>query len=85
MQRFADAGAISPKMAVMPEDIGCRQRWIFRGMVSRGVFVSIGDGRFYMDVEAAAEFKRRRRTRAIVFIAVALLVLAFWLLVANLK
>jgi hypothetical protein len=78
MRRFASVGATNPATAKVPEDIGCRQRWIFRRMVSRGVFVPVGDGRFYMDIDAAAEFKRRRRARlllwALALVAVAMAV-----------
>jgi len=83
MRDFADAGATSPKTAAVPEDIGCRQSWVFRRLVSRGVFVPVEDGRFYLDVVAADEFKRRRRTWAVVVIVAALLVFVLWLAVSN--
>ena len=78
MRRFADAGATNPATAKVPEDIGCRQSWVFRRLVSRGVFVPVGDGRFYMDVEAADEFKHRRRITALIFIGAVLLLFLFW-------
>ena len=81
MRRFADAGATDPATAKVPEDIGCHQRWIFRRMVSRGVFVPVGDGRFYMDVGAADEFKRRRRKTALILVGVVLLLFLFWLII----
>jgi hypothetical protein len=67
------------------DGIGCRQHWIFRGLVSRGVFVPVGDGRFYLDMDAATEFKRWRRTKAIIVLVVTLVVVAFWLVVAAHK
>ncbi|MCY2986450.1 MAG: hypothetical protein NTY19_01055 [Planctomycetota bacterium] len=76
MRNFTAADATNPATAKSPEDIGCRQNWIFRRMVARGVFVPVGNGRFYMDVQAADEFKRRRRGRLLwmlVLVAVAFL------------
>ncbi len=82
MRRFADAGATNPATAKVPEDIGCRRSWVFRRMVSRGVFAPVGDGRFFLDVEAADEFRRRRRRTALIFIGVVLLLLFFfWLII----
>ena len=85
MRRFAKAGATNSATAKVPEDIGCRQSWLFRRMVARGVFIPVGDGRFYMDVQAAEEFKRRRRARllwtlAVVVVAVAM---AFFLILGH--
>jgi hypothetical protein len=81
MRRFADAGATDPATAKVPEDIGCRQRWIFRRMVSRGVFVPVGDGQFYMDVGAADEFKRRRRKTALILVGLVLVLCLLWLII----
>jgi succinate dehydrogenase/fumarate reductase cytochrome b subunit len=50
-------------------------------MVSRGVFVPVGDGRFYMDVGAADEFKRRRRKTALILVGVVLLLFLLWLII----
>ncbi len=81
MRRFAAAEATAPTTAKVPEDIGCRQSWIFRRMVARGVFVPVGNGRFYMDVDAAAEFKRRRGARLLFWaIAVTVVLLALFLI-----
>lgn len=80
MRRFAAAEATAPTTAKVPEDIGCRQSWIFRRMVSRGVFVPVGDGRFYMDEDAAAEFKRRRRARLLWMLALVAVAMALFLI-----
>ena len=80
MRRFAEAGATSPATAMTPEEIGCRQGWIFRHMEAKGVFVSVGEGRFYLDELAAESFRRRRRNRVLI-IALGAILLAFlaWL------
>ena len=38
IRRFWEAGATAPKFARSPEDLGCRNSWIFRRLVTRGVF-----------------------------------------------
>ena len=70
MRNFRAANATSPQTARIPEDIGCRQRWIFRRMVARGVFVPIGDGRFYMDEEAGRNFVQQRRIKALIALVI---------------
>jgi hypothetical protein len=74
MRRFAEANATSPTTARTPEDIGCRQRWIFRRMVARGVFVPVENGKFYMDGDAANRFKQIRLVRLLVTLGVAVVV-----------
>jgi hypothetical protein len=49
MRRFRDAEATDPKSAITLEDIGCRNSWVFRRMVARGVFIETGKGQYYMD------------------------------------
>jgi hypothetical protein len=80
MRNFRTANATSPALARMPEDIGCRQRWIFRRMAARGVFVPVGDGKFYMDEEAARNFVQLRRGRALITLLILGIGLALYLL-----
>jgi hypothetical protein len=77
MQRFRDAKATDPKSAITLADISCRDSWIFRRMVSRGVIIETGIGRYYMDEEAARWFVKRRKRVMWIFIAVSILVFAF--------
>ena len=76
MQRFRDAQATDPKSATALADIGCRNSWIFRRMVARGVFIETGKGQYYMDEDAARSFVKRRSRVMIIFIAVAIVVFA---------
>ena len=77
IRRFAEAAATGPATARVPQDIRCRRGWVFRRMVSVGVFVPTGDGRFYMDQATAEGFRRRRRTTHLIVVAVLLLLLLF--------
>jgi hypothetical protein len=76
MQRFRDAKATAPKSATTLADIGCRNSWTFRRMVARGVFIETGDGRYYMDEDAARWFVKRRWRVMLIFIAVAIILFA---------
>lgn len=79
MRRFQDAQATDPKSAVTLAELGCRNSWIFRRMVARGVFVETGDSRFYMDEKAAQSFVKMRWRRMLTFLAVAVVICLIWL------
>lgn len=81
MRRFADAGATTPEAARMPAELECQDGWVFRRMVSRGVFVSVEGDRFYMDRAAAREFVRQRRTRMLWVIGAATVLWLLWVIV----
>ena len=70
MRRFRDAKATTAKSARTLGEIGCRNSWIFRRMVARGVFVETMDGSYYMDDEAARRFVKRRWRVIFIFLAV---------------
>ena len=76
MQRFRDIKATDSKSAITLADIGCRDSWIFRRMVARGVFIDTGKARYYMDEDAARWFVKRRKRLMLIFIAVSILVFA---------
>jgi hypothetical protein len=83
MRYFRAAGATSPATARTTKDIGCRQGWIFRRLVARGVFVPVGDGKFYMDEEEARDFVQRRRVKVLLIVAVALVFFLVVWIAAN--
>jgi hypothetical protein len=72
IRRFRDAGATAPEFARSPEDLGCRNSWIFRRLVTRGVFLEAKPGRYYVDEVAAETFLRVRRARALGMLAIVL-------------
>jgi hypothetical protein len=78
MRVFRKVGAVDRGRARTLADLGLRETGIFRRMADRGVFVEAGNGAYYMDENAAAEFVAARRKRA--FIAFALVVLVMLLL-----
>ena len=79
MEQFRAAGATSAANAVDPDALGCRVSWVFRRMVSQGVFLDAGDGRFYLDENGAARFVLLRRVRIVVFTVVMLLVFVVYI------
>ena len=78
---FREAGATTPKTAATLAQLGCRNSWIFRRLVSAGVFRPAGDDRFYIDLDAARRFVQRRRSRVLAVTAVLLLIFLIWLAV----
>lgn len=76
MRRFRQAGAITPPSARPPQDVGCRNSWIFRRLVARGVFIEAKPGRYYINEVAADEFVRLRRARMLEEFAIALVLAA---------
>lgn len=82
IKKFREANAINPQNAVLPEDIGCPQRWIFRRLAARGVFVPVGEGKFYMDEETARNFVERRREKVL---TISIILMAAFLLYLLLR
>jgi hypothetical protein len=73
MRRFREAEATDSKSATTLADIGCRNSWIFRRMVARGVFIETAEGQYYMDEDAAHWFVKHRWQVMLIFIAVVIL------------
>ncbi len=74
IRRFREQGATSPDRAIPFADVGMRRSWIFEQMVSRGVFVSVGNERYYLNDQAAEEFLDAQRQRALLIAAIMLVV-----------
>jgi hypothetical protein len=79
LRRFEAAGATDADHATTPEQAGCRSSFVFNGLVRRGIFVEVSDGRYYLDLEMAEAFRERRRLIGLVSITIALLALLLWL------
>ena len=72
IRRYRDAGAIDSLHACCPEDLGLRRSWLFNRMIDRGVFVPVGDGRCFLDLQGAQRFREIQRRRAGVLLIVAI-------------
>lgn len=70
VRKFREAGAIDPQHATTPESLGERRSWIFNHMADQGVFPRTTDGRFYLDEQAAIEFLKARKRRALWIVAI---------------
>jgi hypothetical protein len=81
LKRFEQAGATSPETAVDLAEIGCRETHMFHRMIERNIFKTNAQGKYYLDLEAAEEFRRGRRARALVAL---LLVLVLTVLALSL-
>ena len=80
MRRFAEAGATAPEHAVRMADLGVRRSWSVGRMIVHGVFVPVGDERFYIDLDAAARFRALRLRRMLICLVACLLLAAAILL-----
>jgi len=83
MRRFEELGALSPDTAVPPGEIGRTYSWLFQRMVSKGVFLATPDGKLFMDIHKAEQFRSARRTRALVLLVVAVMIAVLILVFAR--
>jgi hypothetical protein len=84
MRRFREASATDSSRAVTLKEAGCHDSWIFRRLVTRGVFVPGPGGRFYLDEHAALAFRQWQMRVALIFTVVALLAFLVFLLFHSL-
>lgn len=84
VRRFAEQGATSPEKAIPFVEVGMRRSWVFDQMVARGVFVDVGNDRFYMNEQASSAFLAAQRRRARVAAAI-LFVVFLIVLLASLR
>jgi len=78
MRRFRGAKATAPDSAKTLAEIGCRNSWIFRRMVAKGVFIETDEGRYYMDEDTARWFVKLRWRTAFIFLAAVILLFVIW-------
>ena len=83
MRTFRQAGVASESASKRLDEIPCRYSWVFRRMAARGVFVDVGDERYYMDEQAADEFVRRRRRRVLALTGIGLLLFVLCMLITS--
>ena len=85
VRRFAEEGALSSDKAIPLAKVGLRRSWIFKQMVSRGVFVAVRDDRYYMNEQAAEEFLEAQRRRVLVGTLILFVVFVIVLLASVLR
>lgn len=61
IRKFKKADATGPASARSLDELRVRNNHIFRGLQRRGVFAEAGEGRYYIDLDQAAEFSALRR------------------------
>jgi hypothetical protein len=77
IRKFREAGATDPDHAVTLGALRERHSWIFDQMMDVGVFLPTANGWYYMDEQAAADFRHRQRVRAVVGSGILLLLFLF--------
>ena len=75
MRDFVQAGAVSPDKARPLADLGQRESWVFRRMVAAGVFIDVGEGRWYLDQAGAEAFRKRRGWKIFIVVVVGAILL----------
>ena len=78
IRAFRNAEANTPDTARTLEQLAVRDSWIFDRLVARGVFVSAGDSRWFIDETAASAFIHRRYVKIAIVLAI---FIATWLIV----
>ena len=86
IREFQEMDATSPEHARTLTALGLPDTWIFRRMVSKGVFVPCEDGRFYLQEGTARAFLKAEGTRLVIGGVIAFLLLSVyvvWLILAH--
>jgi hypothetical protein len=84
IERFRAARALDSPSARLLAEVGCRDSWVFRRMVAKGVFVEAAEGRYYLDERGAQRFVRTRRRAMIMFLVAVALLFGLWWILAQL-
>ncbi len=76
VEHFRRAGAVSPATAKSATDLGVDTRLAWSILERRAIIREAGEGLYYLDEPVWTALQRRRRRFAIVFLVIALVVLA---------
>jgi len=80
---FLNAEATDPEHAKDLSEIGCPDTRIFQRLASRGVFIQLGDGRYYMDEMRAKDFFYRRRRIIVNVVFISFLVIIVLIIISK--
>jgi len=83
MKQFEELGATSLDGAVAAHDIKNSDSWLFKRMVSKGVFILTAAGKLYMDESEAEQFRRTRRIKMTVGLLVGFAIVALILILVK--
>lgn len=80
IRKFRERGAVSADRAIPFGEIGMRRSWIFDRLAARGVFIQVGQDRYYLDERMADAFLAAQRRTALTIAGILLLVFLCFLL-----
>jgi hypothetical protein len=75
---FRNADALSMHTAKSLSELGIRESFIFGRMEKKGVFIRTANGKYFMNEDALAEFRRRRMMIMLILIA---FVIILWVII----
>jgi hypothetical protein len=76
IKRFLETRTTTAYAAKTPEELGHRHSLIFRRLVRRNLLCEIGPGRYYLEEKNLEAYNRKRKTMALVILAISILLLA---------
>lgn len=82
-RKFRQAGAIYPGASIIPSEHGVPDSRIFRKLVRDGIFIHIGNGRYYMDETKEAELQAQKQKLVWVLIVLVIIGLFIGLVLAK--
>jgi hypothetical protein len=83
VRRFIDTGTTNPQAAKTPEELNIRRRILFNRLLHRGVLIETSPGRFYLDEINLIEYKKVRRTWALIILGILIIIILLDLLLVN--
>lgn len=77
VRRFTDTGTTNPQSAKTLEELNLRRRMFFNRLLNRGVLIETSPGRYYLDENNLIEYKKVRRTWALIILGILILIILF--------
>jgi hypothetical protein len=83
VNRFLETGTTSPKAARSLPELNMRHSLLFSRLVRRNVIIEVAPGRYYLDESNYADYRQRRRSIALIILAVCIFLIALDVIFFN--
>lgn len=82
INRFLEANITTPENAINPLELGCKKTVIISQLVSNGILIQVGEGKYYLNEDGLEGLVSPKRKVSFVILSVmlvlALVVLAYY-------